>query len=166
MRKASGHIHSFTRYAADNIANSTERAKHNRDMEDTEMRCRRLAYILGRQERRGKEMIETESESPIKKIIDDFCKGKYVVDLNLFPYCIKIEKIISSYDERTYYNFHFTIFLPQEDKKLRFEISKTGSCGFYEDSPLEEIIKLYDDSIKFLRDMALLQKIIEKEGIK
>jgi hypothetical protein len=111
-------------------------------------------------------MIKNESDSSIKKTVEDFCKGKYGADLHLFPYCIKIEKSISIYGERTYHNFQFTIFLPQEDKKLRFEISKTGSSGFYEDCPIEEIIKLYDDSIKFLRDMASLQNKIEKEGEK
>jgi hypothetical protein len=111
-------------------------------------------------------MIEIESESPIKKIIDDFCKGKYVVDLHLFPYCIKIEKELSINEKNTCYNFQFTVILLEKDRKLKFEISKTGSCGFDEVCSVEKIIKLYDDSIKFLRDMATLQNKIEKEGIK
>ena len=114
-------------------------------------------------------MIETKNDLNIKKTVEDFCKGKYVVDLHLFPYCIKIEKELSINEKNIYYRYQFTVIFPKKDSKTIFEISKTGSCGFDEVcsvKDIEKIIKLYEDSMKFLRDMALLQKKIEKEGIK
>lgn len=114
-------------------------------------------------------MIKNENDLSVKKTVEDFCKGKYIVDLHLFPYCIKIDKELSINEKNTYYHFQFTVILPKNDRKTIFEISKTGSCGFDECcsvAEIEEIIKLYEDSIKFLRDMASLQNKIEKEGKK
>jgi hypothetical protein len=104
------------------------------------------------------EINKTKTDMEIRKIVEDFCRDKYIIDSHLFPYCISVEYEAKS--KESHYDFSFTIFFPREGKDIGFRIEKCGSCGM--DSSIEESMKLYENSLQFLKDMAILKnKLME-----
>jgi len=104
------------------------------------------------------EINRIKSDIEIRKTVD-FCRDKYIIDSHSFPYCICVDHEVKT--EETHYNFNFTIVLPKGGENIRFEISKTGSCGI--DSSIEETVKLYEKSLEFLKDMVILKNKLMEE---